>query len=163
MKKSFFYTILFVVVLTGCTWHPAPKSGTPTAGSAQAAGGASESAGGAGESAGASSGQNGSGKAADAGSAPFDTAKLKADIGSVISAMESGHPDTNKLKAAGSDILTTTSDILSDSGIDKLYGNSDDPAVKQAAAMLKKYRDAMGITPAALDSIRKAAEQLKNH
>ncbi len=161
MKKSFFYTILFVVVLTGCTWHPAPKSGTSTAGASSA--GSAQAAGGAGESAGASSGQNGSGKVADAGSAPFDTAKLKADIGSVISAMESGHPDTNKLKAAGSDILTTTSDILSDSGIDKLYGNSDDPAVKQAAAMLKKYRDAMGITPAALDSIRKAAEQLKNH
>ena len=156
MKKSIFYTLLFVVLLTGCTWHPAGKPGASSAGSAQAGGAA-------GESKGASSGQNGSAKAADNASLPFDTAKLKADIGSVISSIESGHPDTNQLKAAGSDILTTTSNVLSDSGIDKLYGNSDDPAVKQAAAMLKKYRDAMGITPAALDSIRKAAEQLKNH
>jgi hypothetical protein len=156
MKKSIFYTFLFASLLTGCTWHPAPKAGGPSAGSAQPGGGA-------GESTGAGSGQNGSGKAADNASLLIDTTKLKADIGSVISSITSGHPDTNKLKAAGSDILRTTSDVLSDSGIDKLYGNSDDPAVRQAAAMLKKYRDGMGITPAALDSIRKAAEQLKNH
>jgi hypothetical protein len=158
MKKSIFYTLLFGVLLTGCTWHPAGKPGTSSAGPAQP-GETKDASSGTGSAAGSASDK----AAGDAAAQLFDTAKLKADIGSVISSMESGHPDTNKLKAAGSDILTTTSNVLSDSGIDKLYGNSDDPAAKQAAAMLKKYRDAMGITPAALDSIRKAAEQLKNH
>ena len=57
--------------------------------------------------------------------------------------------------------LLDIQDLLSDSGIDKLYGNSPDPAVKAAAASLKKLRDASGLTPAALDSLKKAADLLK--
>ena len=93
----------------------------------------------------------------------IDTAKLQSDMNSVLSSLASGKPDTAKLKAAGSDILSTTAKVLSDSGIDQLYGNSNDPAVKAAAAELKKLRGGLGITPASLDSIRKAAAQLNKN
>ena len=57
--------------------------------------------------------------------------------------------------------MTTDAGILSDSGIDKMYGNSNDPSVITAKNALKKMRDGMGITPDKLDSIKKAAAQLK--
>ena len=41
--------------------------------------------------------------------------------------------------------MTTDAKILSDSGIDKMYGNSNDPAVKAAADTLKKMRNGMGL------------------
>ena len=91
----------------------------------------------------------------------IDTAKLQADMNNVLNSLASGKPDTNALKKAGSDVLTTASQVLSDSGIDKLYGNSNDPAIRAAAATLKKFRNATGATPAALDSMRKAADLLK--
>jgi hypothetical protein len=93
----------------------------------------------------------------------IDTAKLHADINNVLNSIASGKPDTNALKTAGKDILTTTHNMLSDSGIDKLYGNSNDPAVKAAAETLKKLRNASGLTPAALDSLKKAADLLKTN
>ena len=90
----------------------------------------------------------------------IDTAKLKQDIGNVMQSMDGQHPpDTTALKAAASDILTTDANVLSDSGIDQL-GDKNDPAAKQAQAELKKMRDAMGLTPAKLDSIRKAGASL---
>src|ERR1700729_651949 len=90
----------------------------------------------------------------------IDTAKLKQDIGNVMSSMDGQHPpDTTALKAAASDILTTDANVLSDSGIDQL-GDKNDPAAKQAQDELKKMRNAMGITPAQLDSIRKAGASL---
>lgn len=92
----------------------------------------------------------------------IDTAKLKSDFNSVLNSIAGGKPDTAALKKAAGDILTTDAHVLSDSGIDQLYGNSNDPAVKSAAEALKKMRNGMGLTPAALDSIRKAAATLKN-
>jgi PBP1b-binding outer membrane lipoprotein LpoB len=89
----------------------------------------------------------------------IDTNKLKADAADIINSVTSGKLDTDKLKTAGSDILKTDATILSDSGIARL-GDSTDPAVRQAQKTMIKMRNAMGITPAALDSIRKAAETL---
>jgi ethanolamine ammonia-lyase small subunit len=90
----------------------------------------------------------------------IDTEKLKQDIGDVMRSMDAQHPiDTNAMKAAASDILTTDATVLSDSGIDQL-GDKNDPAAKAAQDALKKMRDAMGLTPAKLDSIRKAGASL---
>jgi len=100
-----------------------------------------------------------SSKSADDPSPFVDTAKIKSDLNDVVNSITSGKPDTNKLKAAASDILSTDAKILSDSGIDKLTGK--DPSAKEAGDMLKKFRDATGITPAALDSIKKAAASLR--
>ena len=91
----------------------------------------------------------------------FDSTKLKSDLNDIISSVASGNPDTTKLKNAASDIMTTDAKILSDSGIDKMYGNSNEPSVIAAKNALKKMRDGMGITPDKLDSIKKAAAQLK--
>jgi hypothetical protein len=89
-----------------------------------------------------------------------DTQKLKQDIGTIMRSMDAQHPpDTNALKTAASDVLTTDATVLSDSGIDQL-GDKNDPAAKQAQAELKKMRNAMGLTPAKLDSIRKAGASL---
>lgn len=94
----------------------------------------------------------------------MDTSKLKADLNNIISSISSGKPDTNKLKSAGSDILSTAASILSDSGIDKMGGNDNDPAVIEAKNTMKKLRDATGITPQALDSMKQAAAKLmENH
>lgn len=90
----------------------------------------------------------------------IDTAKLKGEITDVINSIANGKPDTNKLKAAGSDILKTDADVLSDSGISKL-GDKNDPAAREAQNILIKMRNSMGITPDKLDSIRKAAEALE--
>lgn len=90
----------------------------------------------------------------------MDTAKLKQDLGAVISQMDGEHPpDTNVLKAAASDVLKTDADVLSDSAIDQL-GNKNDPSVKAAQDAIKKMRNSMGITPAQLDSLRKVAASL---
>lgn len=91
----------------------------------------------------------------------MDTARLKAEMNDLIGSIASGHPDTNAIKAAGSDILNTTASMLSDSGIDKLYGNSNDPSILAAKNALKKMRDTIGITPQMLDSIRKDAARLR--
>lgn len=90
----------------------------------------------------------------------IDTTKLKSDFSDVLTSIASGKPDTTKLKNAASDIMTTDAKILSDSGIDKMYGNSNDPAVKAAANTLKKMRNGIGLTPGKLDSMKKEAEKL---
>jgi hypothetical protein len=102
-------------------------------------------------------------KTPDGASLLIDTSKLKSEINGVLGSLASGQPDTAKLKAAAGDILSTDAKVLSDSGIDRLYGNSNDPAVKAASDALKKMRNGMGLTPDKLDSIRKAAGQLKTN
>ncbi len=92
----------------------------------------------------------------------IDTTKLKSDLNDILNSVVSGKPDTTKLKKASGDIMTTDANVLSDSGIDKLYGNSNDPSVKAAADALKKMRNGMGITPGKLDSIRKEASALQH-
>jgi len=68
----------------------------------------------------------------------IDTQKLKQDIGDVMRSMDGQHPpDTNALKTAASDVLTTDANVLSDSGIDQL-GDKNDPAARQAQEALKK-------------------------
>jgi hypothetical protein len=115
------------------------------------------------QNAGQSDAQNANPASADAAAQLIDTTKLKGDLNSLLNSVASGKPDTNVLKMTAKDVLNTTNQMLSDSGIDKLYGNSNDPSVKAAAEMLKKYRNGMGITPAALDSIRQAAARLNNN
>jgi hypothetical protein len=105
---------------------------------------------------------NSDAKTRDAGPL-IDTTKLKSEINGVLSSLSGGQPDTTQLKAAASDILSTDANVLSDSGIDQLYGNSKDPAVKSASDALKKMRNDMGLTPDKLDSMRKAASQLKTN
>jgi hypothetical protein len=90
----------------------------------------------------------------------MDTTKLKADVNNILNSIATGKPDTNALKTAGSDILSTTANVLSDSGIDKLYGNNNDPAVVEAKNILKKMRTATGLTPQSLDSMKQAAAKL---
>ena len=92
----------------------------------------------------------------------MDTTKLKGDMNDMLNSVISGKPDTTKLKKAAGDIMTTDANMLSDSGIDKMYGNSNDPSVKAAADALKKMRNGMGITPGKLDSMRKEADALQH-
>ena len=87
-----------------------------------------------------------------------DTTKIKSDISDIVNSITSGKPDTTKLKHDAGDILSTDVNVLSDSGIDKLTGN--DPSAKQAGNMIKKIRDATGLTPAALDSMKKTISTL---
>lgn len=87
----------------------------------------------------------------------LDTTKLKSDVSSLANSILSGKPDTGNLQKAAADILSTDAAILSDSGISKLYGNSNDPAVKAAKNSLVKMRNSMGITPDKLDSMKKSA------
>ena len=87
-----------------------------------------------------------------------DTTKIKSDISDIVNSITSDNPDTTKLKKAASDVMSTDVSILSDSGINKLTGN--DPSAKQAGAILKKLRDATGLTPAALDSMKKTISTL---
>lgn len=42
----------------------------------------------------------------------IDTTKLKTDLDNVLSSVASGKPDTNALKQAAKDVLTTTHDML---------------------------------------------------
>lgn len=94
-------------------------------------------------------------------SAMLDTAALQKDMNTVLNGIATGHPDTAALKKAGADFISTSQKMLSDSGIDALYGNSSDPAVRSAAETLKKLRNATGLTPDKLDSLKKAADLLK--
>ena len=86
---------------------------------------------------------------------------MKLDM-SAVTDLLNGKTDTNKLKKAAADILTTDAAILSDSGISKMYGNSNDPAVNTAKNALIKMRNSMGITPGKLDSMKKSAAVLVN-
>ena len=111
--------------------------------------------------AGSGKGKNASAAGGDAVNQLMDTAALKSDMNNVLNGMASGKMDTNALKKAAKDYLSTSQKVLSDSGIDQLYGNSNDPAVKAAAETLKKFRNASGLTPDKLDSLKKAADLLK--
>ena len=111
-------------------------------------------------------------KKGDAASSLIDTGKLKSDMNNMMDAITNAasgkQPDTNKLKAAAADVMTTATSVLSDSGIAKMYGNSNDPAVISARKTLIKMRNGIGITPAELESMKKTVEQLqqsekKNH
>ncbi len=93
----------------------------------------------------------------------LDTGKLESDLNDMMSAVTSGKPDTTKLKNAASDIMLTDAAVLSDSGIDKMYGNSNDPSVVAAKNILKNMRDKMGITPDKLDSIKQHAAELRKN
>lgn len=88
-----------------------------------------------------------------------DTTKLQSEVSDMINSITSGKPDTTKLKHAAAGIITTDAAMLSDSGIDKMYG--DDPAANQAASTLKGLRNKMGLTPGKLDSMKKAAAELR--
>jgi hypothetical protein len=92
----------------------------------------------------------------------LDTSKIKSDIEKVISSANSGKPDTSELKTAGADVLATAAAMLSDSGISKMGGNNQDPGVRQAKAMFRHMRDSIGITSAALDSMRNASKKLSS-
>lgn len=51
--------------------------------------------------------------------------RIKADVNSVIQSVSNGgQPDMERLKEAGSDILSTAASLLSNAGIDELTGNS---------------------------------------
>ena len=93
---------------------------------------------------------------------PIDTTRLKSDIDNVASSLLSDKPDTTKLKTAAGDVLSTTAAVLSDTGINRLTDPSD-PSQKAAGDALKKLRDAGGLTPGALDSLKKAADLLKSN
>ncbi len=90
-----------------------------------------------------------------------DTAKLKAEVDGILHDLTNNKlPDTNKLKMTTADVLTTTANVLSDSGIDAMGGNEKDEGVMKAKDMFKNMRDSMGISPAMLDSMRNSAKQL---
>lgn len=91
---------------------------------------------------------------------PIDTQRIKADIDTVMQSMASGNPDTERIKAAGSDLLNTAASILSNHGIDQLTGG--DPSAKAAGGIVEKLRNAIGLDGNALDGLQKAAEELKN-
>lgn len=103
---------------------------------------------------------DGTAKSAGVANAPIDTAKLQQDMNTILTGMISGKPDTAALKKAAADFGMTTQQMLSDSGINALYGNSNDPSVRAAGDMLKKLRDATGLTPDKLDSLKKATDLL---
>jgi hypothetical protein len=87
-----------------------------------------------------------------------DPDKIKSDIRDVINSMDARKIDTTNLKDVARDILTKDHDILSDSGINKLTGN--DPSAKSAGDILKNLRNATGLTPEALDSLKKVVSTL---
>ena len=117
--------------------------------------------------------------------------RIKADVNAVIQSVSNGQqPDMERLKEAGSDILSTAASLLSNSGIDGLTGNGGGPglpggggsgavssllggggapagagdgaAAEAAGGILKKLRDGLGLDGNALDGLRKAADELKN-
>jgi hypothetical protein len=106
----------------------------------------------------------GTGSSADPATAPIiDTDKIKADVNEIQNALATGKlPDTTQLKLAAGDVLSTTAKMLSDSGISKM-GNGSDPSQKAAQDEMVKLRNASGLTPAALDSLKKAAALLNSH
>ena len=89
----------------------------------------------------------------------MDTAKIKSALEGVKDLLK-GKPDINKVKAVAADVLSADAAMLSDSGITSLGGNTIDPAVITAKNTLLKMRNAMGITPATLDSMKKSAAML---
>jgi hypothetical protein len=118
------------------------------------------------DSSGAASGgsnpaSGGSTAEASGANALIDTAQLQKDMSSVLNGIASGKPDTAALKKAMVDFGSTSQKMLSDSGIDALYGHSNDPAVRSAAAAVKRLRNASGLTPDKLDSLKKAMDVLK--
>ncbi|HEY4110352.1 hypothetical protein [Puia sp.] len=159
--RSTVFFCLAAFSLTGCSGLASRLS--PQQNAAQGASSATQGASDAGQSSQQNAAQNANPNSAAAVSQLIDTTKLKGDMNSLLNSIASGKPDTNALKMTAKDVLNTTNQMLSDSGIDKLYGNSNDPSVKAAAEMLKKYRNGMGITPAMLDSIKQAAGTLNNH
>jgi hypothetical protein len=104
-------------------------------------------------------------KKADSPQQLFDTAKIKSDMNTMmntISDAASGkQPDTTKLKAAMADVMTTATKVLSDSGINAMGGDDNDPSVVAAKKTLVKMRNGIGVTPAAIDSMKKAIAQLQ--
>jgi hypothetical protein len=105
--------------------------------------------------------------------------RIKADVNAVIQSVSNGQqPDMERLKEAGSDILSTAASLLSNSGIDGLTGNGggsgllggggapagagDGAAAEAAGGIFKKLRDGLGLDGNALDGLRKAADELKN-
>jgi hypothetical protein len=110
--------------------------------------------------------------------------RIKADVNAVIQSVSNGQqPDMERLKEAGSDILSTASSFLSNSGIDGLTGSggaagagggsgllgnaaapagAGDGAAEAAGGILKKLRDGLGLDGNALDGLRRAADELKN-
>ncbi len=152
MKKIFIIIIIiFSVVMYSCSSHTSATNSTSKTDTTLLNNASTTSA-----------NSNSSSNATDASaSALMDTNKLKGDLNDLVNEMASGKPDTTKMKNAGADILSTDAAVLSDSGIDKMYGNSNDPSVTAAKNMLKNMRDKIGITPDKLDSIKKAAAELK--
>ncbi|HMH24651.1 MAG TPA: hypothetical protein VK563_22905 [Puia sp.] len=108
----------------------------------------------------AGNGQNAAAKPAGGIDQLMDTSKLKSEVNDLMQSISEGKPDTNKLKTAGADILSTAARVLSDSGISKMGDNPNDPSQAAAKNAMIKMRNAMGLTPGALDSLRKAAAQL---
>lgn len=112
----------------------------------------------------ACSGQPGQASSApDKSAAPVlpDTAKLKADLDAVMAGMANPkQPDTTAMKKTGADVLNTTADMLSDSGIDRMGGDDKDPGDVAARRAMKKMRDSMGINTSMLDSMRQSAQKL---
>lgn len=108
--------------------------------------------------------QNSESSSKAANSPLMDTAKLKSDLNTIVSnaanMSERKLPDTTALKTSGADVLNTTANVLSDSGIDKMGGDNNDAGVVEAKKMMKKMRDSMGINSSLLDSMRKSSEKL---
>jgi hypothetical protein len=93
----------------------------------------------------------------------IDTNKIKGDVNELQNALSAGKlPDTTKLKRVAGDVLSTAASVLSDSGISRM-GNSSDPSQRAAQDAVIKMRNASGLTPAALDSLKKAAASLNNN
>ena len=161
-QKQIYLIILFSCVVFSSCSNNSGKNQIPETTSSQAQSG--DSGNGTGSSPVQNNNNNNSsgGTNVNAAQQLLDTSKLQSDMNDMLSSM-AGKPDSNKLKYAASDILSTDAAILSDSGIDKLYGNSNDPAVKAARDALLKMRNTIGITPDKLDSIKKAAEALSKN
>src|ERR1700722_17638738 len=87
--------------------------------------------------------------------------RIKADVNAVIQSVSNGQPDEQRLKEAGSDILSTAASFLSNSGIDGLTG-SGGGSEAEAGDIMKKLRDGLGLDGNALDGLRKAANDLNN-
>jgi hypothetical protein len=94
---------------------------------------------------------------------PIDTVVLQKDLNTLLTGIVTGKMDTTALKQIAARTGMTTQQMLSDSGINALYGNSGDPSVKAAGDMLKKLRDGIGLTPDKLDTLKKAADLLNSN
>lgn len=93
--------------------------------------------------------------------------RIKADVNSVIQSVSNGgQPDMERIKEAGSDILSTAASLLSNAGIDGLTkdGGAGNGSAQDAEAgdIFKNLRDGLGLNENALDGLRNAADELKN-